>query len=221
MNYRIYTIAEYLEPTQAMRLNRTFVKRFFPRSVEVVGLSQLQKFYGVVETLTLDTSRLEEVRIVLDDETGTEPIGWVPASVRKLSLYVNGIVDIDIPNTVVDVTMEMYSYYQALDLPDSVKKLTLMRDFDAIVRHWPNSLEELRIDGWCTGNGRWAVPIDFLPDNIKRLTLNNDLDIEILQWPDGIEEVVLEGYAPSLEMLWWSHAKLSDDVRFVMRPTHN
>ena len=212
MNYCVYTIAAYMEPKEAMQLNHHCVDRFFPRTLEIRGLEDYQAFCEFAQTV--ETSRLEEVRIVLPDfERLRDPIGWVPPSVRKLSIYAACVVQIRIPETVEEVVIERYGYYQCLNLPDSIRKLTLSRDFDAIVGHWPLALEEVHIEGWCAGNGRWPVPLEHLPDNLKRVTLNNDLDIEIGEWPEGLEEVVLEGNAAGLDHLWWPHAQLWDEVR--------
>jgi hypothetical protein len=214
MNYCVYTIAAYMEPKEAMRLNQRCVKRFFPRTLEIRGLEDYQAFCDFAQTV--ETSRLEEVRIVLTDfDRLREPIGWVPPSVRKLSLYVTGVVPVEIPATVEELVIERYGYYQCLTLPDTVRDLTLMDEFDGVVGHWPEALEELRLRGWCSGNGRVPMEVDHLPANLKRVTLNNDLDIEIGEWPEGLEEVVLEGYGPWLNDLRWPHAQLWDEVRFT------
>jgi hypothetical protein len=218
MNYCVYTIGEYMEPKQAIQMNKNFVHRFFPRTVEINGLSQLRAFNRMCETL--DTSRLEEVRIVIEWEPrNPDDVIRVPPGVRKVTLDVNRVIRIDIPDTVIELTVQKYPYYQHLHLPDSVRKLTLGEGFDSIVWKWSENLEELRMDGWCSGNGRTPVPIDWLPDSLKRITINNDLDIEIWDWPDGLEEVVLEGSAPSLEQMW-PHANIADRVNFAKRVTH-
>jgi hypothetical protein len=218
MNYRVYTIAEFMEPEQAIQMNKNFVRRFFPRAVEINGLEQLRKFNRVCETF--DTSRLEEVRFVCEwAPRNAYDVVRVPQGVRKVTLDLNRIIRIELPDTVVELNVVRYPYYQCLDMPDSIRKLTLGAGFDSIIGRWSENLEELRMDGWCTGNGRMPVEIERLPNSLKRITLNNDIDIEIRSWPEGLEELVLEGYGPGLENLWWQHAKLDDRVNFVKRPT--
>jgi len=143
----------------------------------------------------------------------------VPQGVRKVTLNVNRVIHIELPDSLIEMNVEMYPYYQMLDMPDSVRKLTLGEGFDSIIGHWSENLEEIRMDGWCSGNGRTPVPIESLPESLKRITLNNDLDIEIRGWPEALEEVVLEGCRTGLDMLWWPHAQLEDKVNFVMRAT--
>jgi hypothetical protein len=205
------TIAEYMEPKEVMKLRRKFVKRFFPRTVEIHGLSHLCKFHKICNTF--DTSRLEEVRIVI----GWEPqipddVIRVPSGVSKVSLDVNRVIKIEIPNTVEELTVVKYPYRQRLHLPDSIRKLTLEEGFNSIVSKWSENLEELRLDGWCTGNGRTPVPINYLPNNITHMTLDTELDIEINHWPEQLEELVLEGSEASMT---WPHTHFTKYVNVV------
>jgi hypothetical protein len=189
MNYCFYTIGEYMDPKQVIKMNKNFVLRFFPRSVNINGLGQLRTFHRLCETF--DTSRLEEVRIMIEWESqNIDNVIRVPVGVRKVSLDVNRKIRIELPDTVEELTVVKYPYYQYLYLPDSIRKLTLGKGFNSIVWKWSENLVELHLYGWCSGNGRTPVPIDWLPASLKRLTLNNDLDIEFGEWPEGIEEVV-------------------------------
>jgi hypothetical protein len=218
MNACFNTIAEYMEPKEAMKLRRKFVKRFFPHRVELNGIEEVNSFYKMCNTF--DTEHLEEVRIViLQDYSGS--IGWVPPSVKKLSIYADCIVSIEIPNTVEELIMELYPYYQSLSLPDSIQKLTLKYNFDSVIHRWPANLKELRMKGWCTGNGRWPVPIDHLPDNITHMTLDNDLDVTINHWPEQLEELVLEGSETYLSMAeeLWPHTNFKKFVKVLTNPT--
>jgi hypothetical protein len=171
--------------------------------MEIRGLEQYRAFCQMAH------NELTEVRIVIPSfEEETEPIGWVPPSVRKLTIYAACVVPIEIPDTVVEVVIEHYQG-EWLDLPDTVRKLTLSSDFDAAIGHWPENLEELRIEGWCAG----PYAIDWLPYTLKRVTLNVDVDIVVTEWPESLEVVVLEGEMSGLEQMWWPHAQLPGWVR--------
>lgn len=188
MNDCVYTIGEYMEPKQAIKMNKNFVHRFFPRMIEINGLVQLRTFHRMRETF--DTSRLEEVHIRIEWETqNIDNVIRVPVGVRKVLLDVNRVIRIELPDTVEELTVVKYPYYQFLHLPDSIRKLTLGKNFNSIVSKWSENLEELQLDGWCSGNGRTPVPINYLPASLKWITINNDLDIEFGEWPEGLEEV--------------------------------
>jgi hypothetical protein len=215
MNNCFNSIAEYMDPNQVMQVKKKYVKRFFPRTVKINGVSQYRSFFGMCRLF--DSSNLEEVHISnLSPSLTDYNVFRLPEGIRKVTLDLDHVIHLKLPKTVIELTVLNFSLSQALLIPNSVRKLTLGPDFDSIVYQWSENLEELRIDGWCR-SGRWPVPIEYLPNSIKRITLNAMLDIEIHVWPENLEELILEG--PNLDPLYleqmWVHAELSDKVNVV------
>lgn len=204
------TIVEFAGPKTATRLTREFTEKFLPKSITIVGHKQMEEFYRWADHF--DTSNLTEVRMVIQHEKIIEslrthyptakradglvvasPIGMVPPSVKKLTLCVYTCEPIQISDTVEELVIESCGHYQGVMIPDSVRTLHLMDGFSGVISHWPANLENLTMNGWCLGNGRWPVPIEYIPDTVKHMVVGSHLDIEILYWPDSLETLVFEG----------------------------
>lgn len=180
-------IAEFADPKQAMQMKPEFTKKFFPKSILLFGAQEIRQFYRWAQMF--DTSNLEEVRIVACDEKGE--IGWVPPSVKKLTINCD-LNPIRVPDTVAEVVFEEAKGYN-ITLTDNIRRLRFLDGFVGAIMKWPANLEELHIEGWCRGNGRIPVPIMGLPDSIKHMTLGSHLDITIEQWPESLETLLYEG----------------------------
>lgn len=212
-------IAEFADPKEAMKISPFFVKKMFPSSILIRNYKQLSQFLKWARLF--DTSNLVEVRIVIDETAFYEqlmilgerilteqvppnpdrpdglfveyPIGWVPASVKKLTICDKVGVPLEIADTIEELSLEHCYYYgNAIHLPDSVQSLHLLAGFEGLVGRWPVNLQELTLKGWYPG-GRHPVPIDHIPDTVKHLVVGSHLNIEILHWPESLETVVFEG----------------------------
>lgn len=214
----ISAIAEFADRKDAMKISPFFVKKMFPSSILIRGYKQLSQFLKWARLF--DTSNLIEVRIVIEetafyeqlmmlgDRIQTEqvppnpdrpdglwvdyPIGWVPPSVKKLTLNTSIGLEFSIPDTVEELVIERYFESEGIYLPDTIRALHLMDRFEGIVYHWPENLERLILNGWYPG-GRHPVPVNGLPDTIKHMVVGSHLNIEILHWPESLETVEFEG----------------------------
>jgi len=214
----ILSITEYMAPSQRRQLTAQFAHKCTPKSVTVTGFKQLGEFNRWCRLF--DMRNLEEVRFVMREtklieslytnfpgaarEDGLvvdDPIGWVPPSVKKVVIFCGYdiISKVVIPDTVEEVVIEASN--TGIRLPDSVRKVHFMRRFDDVVYEWPAALEEVIIEGWCSGNGRTPVPIFGLPDTVRKITLAGHLDVEFDTWPEGLEEFVFKGHPSQLEQL--------------------
>jgi hypothetical protein len=222
-------IAEFAGPKEAMKISPFFVKKMFPSSILIRGYKQLAQFRKWAQLF--DTSNLVEVRIVIEetsfyeqlmllgDRIQTEPvppnperpdgywvdgpIGWVPPSVKKLSLRVTIDIPLVFPDTLEELVIEhYYDWMTNIALPDSIRTVHLMKGFDGIIGHWPANLESVTIDHYYEG-GRHPVPIGGLPGTVKHIVVGSDLNIDFLQWPESLETLEFMGEP---EVFGWSLA---------------
>ena len=239
----LFAIAQFAGPKQAMQMTSEYARKFLPTSITINGHKQLEEFYAWAQHF--DTSNLTEVRIVIRDDKLIEslredypkavradgvvvaaPIGLVPPSVKKLTLCVWTDEVIQVSETVEELVVEHMGYYQGLSFPrglpsglSSIRSLHLTRGFSGVVYQWPENLETLCMNGWCSGNGRWPIPIDHLPDTVKHLTLGAHLDVEIMRLPESLETLVIDGEP---ERFGWSLEGLGvpDWVEVTVKPSH-
>lgn len=195
-------IAQFAGPKQSMQLSREFTGKFCPQSILICGYKQLLEFYEW--SRNFDMSNLKEVRIVIQETklmeslhthipNAARAVGLVPSSVKKLTLCVYNDAPIEITDGVEEVVIEMGHHLRGLQFPDSVRSIHIVDGFQGLVYRWPSNLERLCINGWCTGNGRWPVPIENIPDTVRYMILGSHLDIEIQHWPESLETLVFEG----------------------------
>lgn len=233
-------IAEFAGPKQAMKISPFFVKKMFPSSILIRNYAQLTQFRKWAQLF--DTSNLVEVRIViketafyeqlilLGDRIQTEqvppnperpdgqwvdyPIGWVPASVKKLTIDDTVGVQFEIADTVEELVIENSYYGDSVTIPDSVQTLHLLAGFEGLVRRWSANLQCLTLKGWYQG-GRHPVPIDTIPDTVKHMVVASHLNIEIRHWPESLETVEFKG---DPDENWWSleDAGIPDGVQVTV-----
>jgi hypothetical protein len=205
-------IIEFIAPKQKRQLTKEFTRTCLPKVVTITGFKQLGEFNRWCSMF--DTQNLEEVRFVMretklmeslntdfpgaareDGLVTDDSIGWVPPSVKKVvfNFGYDVLSRIVISDGVEEVLFESHLRCSSYTFPDSVRKIHFMKSFNNAIGRWPVALEEVIIEGWCSGNGRTPVPIFNLPDTVKHLTIGAHLDVEIMHLPESLVSIVIVG----------------------------
>lgn len=209
----VYSILEFLDPKTKRPLSRQYVNEGIPSSVTITGFKQLRDFnqwfqlfdqgkllvvrFHMPETKLMESLRtnflgVEQADVFIMDDT----IGHVPASVKRVEFACGYDVnsDIDVSNGVEEVVMGFYGGYR-INLPSTIKKLHFTQDFEGVLTRWPESLEEVNIEGWEQFNEQQQVAlISSLPDTVKKITLHDRINIVIFPLPASLETFDNQGY---------------------------
>lgn len=209
-------IAQFLAPSEAVRIDMGMAVKNFPKKIKLRDYTEVEEF--VKWCHHFDTSNLQEVEYSIFDMVSFRRnmvFGWVPPSVKKLTLRVYNEGVFQIPDTVEELCLDHCC--ADLHLPDSIKKLVLERRFKGRITTWPAHLEEFVIRGW-EMDMDITVPIRLgnLPDSIHTMFLTWGTCVEVSQWPRGLKEFTLETCDDDLVASWFDieHATLPDEVRF-------
>jgi hypothetical protein len=168
----------------------------FPRSVTVRGLEQIRNFQFTCARV--DTSRLIEVSFVLgvEDrlalcESNTDPldvqIGWVPPSVKTLTIKNFPGCDIVVPNGVEFLSID-YGNIKNLVIPDTVQRLDLGPNFNGSITRFPSGLNNLSVLGWSDDDH--VAPV--LPETVHEVYIGMLIPISFLSWPDSLQKLTIE-----------------------------
>jgi hypothetical protein len=203
MNDCLNIVAEYLQSNEVSRLGRTFAVRHFPKKITLVTYRDVYQFIQWCKIF--DTSNLIEVNYKFDgsepkelwDRTKEVIIGWVPPSVKRLSVQGPDwwvLEGNELPYFIPDTIEELWLGRSTPgNIPDSVKKLTLGSGF-AYKMSWPSQLKELTILGWNVAEESpmfFNNEIDDLPDGLNEIHIGRNVPAEIVYWPKDLEYLTI------------------------------
>lgn len=207
-------ITQFLAPSEAVKIDTSMAVKNFPKKVSLRNYAEVQKFARWCQSF--DTSNLQEVEYSIF-EAWDSPFrrnmvfGWVPPSVKKLTLciYDDGVYQI--PDTVEELCLDHCD--ADLHLSNSIKKLVLGRRFKGRILTWPANLEELVIRGW---EADGMTRLSNLPDSIHTMFLTWGTSVEVSHWPLALREVTLETCADDMLAVWLGieHAPIPEGVLF-------
>lgn len=214
----ISTIAKFMQPSLARKLNVRSAVVSFPKKISLHSFEEIHQFYDWCRKF--DTSNLEEVKFAIFDMNWGAPrdmvFGWVPPSVKvlRLSIYNAGVYQL--PYYTVE---ELHLDHCDTDfhLPDSIRRLTLGKNFKGRIAVWPQQLEELTINGWMSEYGNDTIRLDALPDSIHTMFLTWGTAVEVPRWPEGLMKLTLETCEDDMMADWLGieHAPVPEGVEFT------
>ena len=224
INYRKQTmnsdclssITQFLAPSEAVRLDVGMAVKNFPKKVKLRDYSEVQKFVSWCRHF--DTSNLQEVEYSVFDMVSFRDnmvFGWVPPSVKKLTLRIYNDGVYQIPETVEELCLDHCC--ADFHLPNSVKRLVLDRRFKGRILTWPVHLEELVIRGWeMDMDGDEPIRLDNLPDSIHTMFLTWGTCVEVRSWPLGLKDLTVETCDDDMIVGWFGieHAPVPEGVSF-------
>ena len=139
---------QFLEPKKLRMLNRHFASKYLPKSVNISGFDAYQSYIKYCHTFHVTT--IEEVRAsfwrrsYFDNAMYQDyiPIGWTPASVKKLTIYSDYCNDIIIGENIEILTIES-SHNNSIVIPDNVREIYISLNFKGTITRWPETEYEL------------------------------------------------------------------------------
>jgi len=214
----ISTIAKFMKPTQARQLNVRSAVENFPKKISLRSFVDIQRFYDWCRKF--DASNLEEVTFSIFDMNWGAPrdtvFGWVPPSVKvlRLSIYNTGFYQLPY-YTVEELHLDHCdtNFY----LPDSIRRLTLGKNFKGRFSTFPQHLEELTINGWSSEYDNAIIRLEELPDSIHTMFLTWGTAVEVAKWPEGLRKLTLETCEDDMLAYWLGieHAPVPEGVEFT------
>jgi hypothetical protein len=211
----ISNITQFLGSKQARKINVRSAVESFPKKVSLRSFNDIRQFYTWCRSF--DTSNLEEVEFSIFDmdwaATRFGVFGWVPPSVKvlRLSIYNTGFYQL--PYYTVE---ELYLDHCDTDfqLPNSIRRLTLGKNFKGRIVAWPQQLEELTINGWISEYGNDIIRLDQLPDSIHTMFLTWGTAVQVDRWPLGLKMLTHETCDDDMMADWLGivHATLPEGV---------
>lgn len=211
-------VIQFIEPAKAMKINYNSVTQSFPKKIVLRNYEQVEQFVRWCETF--DTMNLQEVDCRICYLTWRIPqnmvVGWVPFTVKKLSLTIYNYCTIDIPDTVEELYLDDCNY-QEIRLPLSLKKLTLGKKFGGNIVYWPREIVELIIEGWVINEYQIPICLDELPDTIHTITLSWGTMVQFNRWPEQLKNLTLETCEDDMISQWLviEHAPIPLNVNFT------
>lgn len=188
-------ISDFLAPLELIRTSKFGCKIAswrFPRKVILRGLHEIRQFERLCRLL--DTVNLVDVTMFTDFwDKSTEVIGWVPSSVKTLSIdnYIGCAMHfLNIPDGVQNLTIGKCRL-EYIDIPDSVINLTLNTRFEGSLRVFPPNLQMLTIQNWSWLDypHEHSPPI---PDTVREIYIGTFVPFNIFQWPESLEKLTVE-----------------------------
>ncbi len=211
----ISTIARFLEPKQARKLNIRSATENFPKKISLRSFDDIRRFYDWCRKF--DTSNLEDVTFSIFDMDWGAPrdgvFGWVPPSVKVLRLSIYNIGFYQLPYYTVE-ELHLDHCDTNFQLPNSIRRLTLGASFKGRIVTWPQQLEELTINGWLAEYGNDTIRLGQLPDSIHTMFLTWGTAVQVDRWPLGLRKLTLETSDDDMMADWLGieHAPVPEGV---------
>ena len=122
-----------------------------------------------------------------------------------------------IPEGVEDLTID-FTKEVNIDIPDTVRRLTLGSRFDGSIRTFPSQLEEIHIHNyvWPMGDVWVNGPnyLDNLPETVRVIEIGWMVPVAIRRFPRDLKEFSIAKPDYTLASLWGeSHAEVPEGVK--------
>ena len=210
-------ITKFLEPILALRISVDSVSKNFPRKIKLRSYEEVEQFQRFCQMF--DISNLNEVCCVICDLRWDAPemvIGWVPSSVKILSLDIYNLCEFEIPETVEELYLNRCPN-DNIRLPESTKKITLGKMFQGNILDWSPRLEELFIRGWDSDDSEPHI-LDNLPETIHTMFVTWGIPVMVGKWPVSLKQLTIETCEDDMFVNWMGivHAPvISNDVNYI------
>jgi hypothetical protein len=214
-------VTKFLPFAEATKINVESAVQNFPKKVVLRSFVEVEKFIQWCQTF--NPINLEEVTYCIYDMRYDAPrgqlVGWVPPGVKvlRVDVYNYDVLYAEIPESVEELHLERISKGRIV-FPPWIKRVTLGKKFNGIILEWPESMEELNIQGWdsCDYNGPHCI--DNLPEGLRTMHLSWGVPVEVRKWPTTLEKLTIEESDEDCLVQWIGiqHEEVPKSVDFTL-----
>jgi hypothetical protein len=141
---------QFAEPSVLRQLTRGFASKQVPSRVNISGMTTYRDYVRYCQTFGVDT--IQEVRQTfwrrshfVPEVIDNAPIGWTPASAKKLTIYSDYDNEIVVGQNIEILSIEA-SQNKTIVIPNNVREIYLGKNFQGVIIRWPETEYTLFVD---------------------------------------------------------------------------